>query len=101
MAMTPKQWEITDFALSIDSEDILNWKLRVYPNPCNGYFKIENRLFNNLSLSIYSIYGKLIRKEEVLKYSIHEVSTINMKPGMYVLLLSGKDIFIERKLIIE
>ena len=93
--------EISDFALSIDSEDILNWKLRVYPNPCNGYFKVENRFVHNLSLSIYTIYGKLIRKEEVQKYSIHEVSTLNIKPGMYVLLLSGKDIFIERKLIIE
>ena len=93
--------EIGNFAFSIDSEDILNGKLRVYPNPCSGYFKVENRLVHNLSLSISTIYGQLIRREEVLKYSIHKVNTLDIKPGMYVLLLSGKDIFMERKLVIQ
>lgn len=93
--------EITDYALSIDSEELLNWKLRVYPNPSSGYFKIENRFPNDLELSIYNIYGQLITEDLILNNSNMEIRTSNMKTGMYVIILTNKDTFIERKLIVQ
>ena len=93
--------ELTDFILSQSKDFTKNNDIRIYPNPCKNYFRVENKLPADLTMYIYTIYGQLIKTKQIVKLSNNEIETIGLKPGIYFLRVFGEEAYFEQKLIIQ
>jgi hypothetical protein len=76
--------------------------IKIYPNPNNGYFKIELTNFEtNASISIYNALGAKIYQTLSTNNINHEVILPSTKKGIYFVKVStGKEQFI-KKIIVE
>ncbi len=84
--------------LGIDDLHSHNRYVKLYPNPSNGLFIIENKDGLNQHLQIVDLSGKV-----VLSQSINGNATIdasNLSNGVYTVLLTGNEINSATKLII-
>ena len=65
--------------------------LKIYPNPTNGFFKVQMKEFNDKTvIEIYNALGELITKEKVLT----EVTDLNLKTysdGLYYVKVKNSD----------
>ncbi|MDR2835541.1 MAG: T9SS type A sorting domain-containing protein [Bacteroidales bacterium] len=67
-----------------------NSKIYIYPNPVNNFIYINNEEnINNLSISIYSVDGKLIQSLEIQNSSSLDIS--NYKTGYYFYKITNKE----------
>ncbi|AYM99170.1 T9SS type A sorting domain-containing protein [Chryseobacterium sp. 3008163] len=66
------------------SETSLKKDSTVAPNPSNGYFTI-NHLFNNSSLEVYSLTGKLIQKVKNISGKSYSIDISNQPTGAYII----------------
>jgi hypothetical protein len=76
--------------------------IEIYPNPANGIFKITNTPQGITKIQICDMTGSLIytapwQKETYLNPEI----AINLAPGIYQLILTGNDLKITKKLVIQ
>ncbi|MBI2968191.1 MAG: PKD domain-containing protein [Bacteroidetes bacterium] len=92
-----------------------DFKLRIYPNPNNGIFKIripdDMYRIRELSLSIVNVLGQEVYKSEIPPIAIGakslpirqagEISIGSMQPGIYKVILSGDGILSGALLVIE
>lgn len=60
-------------------------EIKIYPNPANNYFTIETNGIEEgeLPLSIYSISGKLCKKQVFKTNSSFQINISDLSPGMY------------------
>lgn len=66
------------------SETSMKKELTVAPNPSNGYFTI-NHLFNNSSLEVYSLSGKLIQKVKNISGKSYSIDISHQPTGAYII----------------
>ncbi len=81
-------------------------QVKVFPNPNSGTFNVELTHFNNerLSIEILNQNGALIYNYPELKIDKNKHINIQMddvSPGIYQLIIRGKDKFITRKIVIN
>jgi hypothetical protein len=73
--------------------------LKVFPNPTNDYITVEYRTqgqYSVLSIELYDITGKLLRKNQLNNSSNDLLMNLtNIKPGVYMLRLMGDGSIIE------
>ncbi len=93
--------ELTDYSLYSSISLLSSNQIQVFPNPCNHYFSLENKLQSDLTMEIYNVYGQLIMSKPIFKHSNNEIEIANLKPGIYVLMLFGQDAYYEQKLIVQ
>lgn len=65
-----------------------NSMIRVYPNPNNGKFFVENAE-NSKEICIYDIYGKLVRKYNKINSKSFEIDLTRQRSGLYLLTIDG------------
>lgn len=77
--------------LGINENSFDNLNLLLYPNPTSNEFKIDlKEEYQEISLEIYDIYGKIIKKE--MYYDKKEiVSKIDTASGIYIIKLKYQD----------
>lgn len=72
---------------SVSEIDVQN-TMFVYPNPARDFIKIANNSQENQILSIYSIDGRMLVKQN---YSANEgIDISSLKEGLYILKLNGQ-----------
>ena len=65
--------------------------IKVYPNPANNSFTIENISDNRpFNYEIFNIYGKIFNSG-IIQSSIEQIDISNYSPGIYYLKLFSKD----------
>ncbi len=77
---------------------IVNDNIVISPNPANDIFRIETSI-NIDELLLMDSYGNLIFKDKGIKNG-YELSTVNMKSGIYFLTLKKKNNVITKKVIV-
>jgi hypothetical protein len=90
---SPEKWDTVVVYMNlvgIEKLRMLNEELRIYPVPAKDFIelKISNRaLFEGFnSIALYNNLGQLIKEEEIsFKEDKLIISTIDFKPGVYVL----------------
>jgi hypothetical protein len=90
---SPEKWDTVVVFMNlvgIEKLRMLNEELRIYPVPAKDFIelKISNRaLFEGFnSIALYNNLGQLIKEEEIsFKEDKLIISTIDFKPGVYVL----------------
>jgi hypothetical protein len=79
--------------------------VRLFPNPNNGNFLLEiNGVTGQFTLRILTVEGRSIYTEKVLLESANYTKSVeleNLKPGLYMVELSGEGIKENRKLIVR
>jgi hypothetical protein len=93
--------EITPRTLMKNNEKIIEINDELYPNPSEsgGIVHLNsNELIN--SISIYTIYGQLIRAESVNAYN-YNISINNIPPGAYIISIKHDTFESNKKLIIQ
>lgn len=76
-------------------------KIKVYPNPNNGLFKIDLNNLKNEEIEIYDQMGRMIKsfKANEANYPIKEIKLSNINPGIYYLKSKNNNL-INNKIII-
>lgn len=75
----------------------------IYPNPANEYFSVKintNEKFDNLSLHIYDLQGRMIQTNSGIKIS-DKIETKNLSNGVYIAEIEFNNQKYTSKLIIE
>lgn len=75
------------YVSSVSEIDVQN-TMFVYPNPARDFIKIANNSQENQILSIYSIDGRMLVKQN---YSANEgIDISSLKEGLYIVKLNGQ-----------
>ncbi len=80
-----------------------NLSLKVYPNPFNPILNIEcYTLYNNASISIYSIQGKIIFHKQLLKSGLNRIvlKKPTLSSGIFFIKLKDKNKIITKKVLL-
>jgi len=93
--------ELTDYSIYSSVELIASNQIQIYPNPCNGYFKVKNKSTADLKMDMYNVYGQLILSKPISENSINKVDLPGISPGIYFIQLFGEDIYFEQKLLVQ
>ena len=72
----------------------------LYPNPASGQVQIDLPYIGEAQLSLYSLSGKLLIKEQ-LKASHQSVDISSLKSGMYIIEIQQNNKFKREKLVIK
>lgn len=89
--------------LSVTENNQSKYALQIYPNPLvgNEVTITSNLLEEETLLEVYSLTGTLVLKENVSTKSNQLVKKINLKAGVYIILLSNQLGRVSQKLIIN
>ena len=93
--------ELVDFVLSQSDGLAKNNSVRIYPNPCKGFFRVTNKYQTDLKLYIYDVYGKLLLSKQVLQNSTDQIEISGLTPGLYLIRFFGEDTYFEQKIIVK
>jgi hypothetical protein len=74
---------------------------KVYPNPNNGNFRIENKLMNTYSYQVYSLSGTIIYRNDNVSNFNENIDLSNIEKGIYFLILNSDKERISRKIVIQ
>jgi len=96
-----KLGDLTDHIISSITPPSTSYDIRMYPNPSSNHFYLENNTPSLLHLNIYNIFGQLVKSDMISEISISEILTSEFTPGLYIVLLVGENIRIEKKLVVE
>lgn len=70
-------------------ENILNSKIKVFPNPCNKYVNIVQNNDNFLYVKIYNLSGILLQEHRITNSNYIDVS--NLPKGTYLLKINSQN----------
>jgi hypothetical protein len=74
--------------------------LKIFPNPANNYFIVENSKLQILNLEILNLTGKVIEQYS-LRELISKIKTENLRNGIYFVRLNSNNGIVVKKLIIK
>jgi hypothetical protein len=76
--------------------------LFIYPNPCDGHFKIKN--FDKLNIEKIEVFNNL-GEEILLETSVYEKKEVSINlsysPGLYIVLIHSNGMQFSKKLIVN
>jgi len=87
------------------NENLANFDLSIFPNPNNGVFNLElnGKSDELVNIRIYNSLGKIVYESNDI--SINKTYTekinLNVDQGVYYLRIEGKDILVNRKIVIK
>lgn len=89
---TPYSFEIANiqkmtFSHTVDIEDIATADMKIYPNPANGYIKIEGKNFDN-HYQIYSMDGSLVLSGR--SNNGESIDITSLRKGLYLINVDGQ-----------
>ena len=87
-------------ALSVTSEEVLQYKLSVYPNPAKEFFTILMRDNSIDNVELYSLIGKKLIDKKV-NSNRFDVNSSFLTSGIYILKLNVEGKSITKKIIIH
>jgi len=89
---------VFDSELSTSTRDLQPINFKIYPNPTNGLFKIENSDAKVAALKVYNTTGKQLKHFVVGQRQWYDLA--NLVPGTYLVqLLDGEGITLGSKMI--
>ena len=96
------QCSFSNGTLPIETFDLSNDNLKVYPNPLSSNQNIKLSFGKALSgnLSLYSITGKVVFKDVINNQDKKEISTSGLQNGIYMLHISTDRNSVTRKVVI-
>jgi len=86
-------WQIDNLCISMDYLTSVNElksenELNVFPNPNNGTFQLENKLFNNGVVEVCDLTGRIVFTNNVERIGMVTINTL-LKPGLYLVKLGN------------
>jgi hypothetical protein len=88
--------------VSVQPETIASDGLRVYPNPTQGSFTVENeKIIHSGILQIYSSEGLLVHETSLTAGNQWTIHKSGLKPGLYILRIISNDQVKKIKLLID
>jgi hypothetical protein len=86
------------------NENLSSEKIKLYPNPSNGKFKIElaDIASNNVEIFIFDLPGRLIYSENINIYSnkLNKELRLSLKTGAYIVKIKdGMNIYTKKLMI--
>jgi len=90
--------EVVETTLSV-TENELDSKIKLYPNPANDFITIESNSIEITSVSIYNILGKEVLSQNSLTNNRLNVSNLNN--GVYFINITANGNSITKKIIIQ
>ncbi len=81
-------WNGNSLYKSVNDFDFSAEKVRVYPNPSDGKFMIEN-VNNYFRLSVYDMTGKVVYQSDINDVNNQNIILDNPIPGAYMIQLEG------------
>lgn len=92
---------MSDPSCIVDTEDLLDRKIKIYPNPANDQFYVEA----NSQIEWVTIYNMAYQKVDEFNFTnqseIQEISSKYLGQGLYIVAIKSGDIVLYKKLIIE
>ena len=86
-------------------ENAANLNISIFPNPNTGSFIIEMSSENNelINISIFNSLSKVVYEQENISINgtYYETIDLNVEHGVYYMKIEGKDILINKKIIIQ
>lgn len=89
-----------DVTTSLEKETDLENNLFISPNPSKDNFEVSGASAKNASLQLFSPQGKLVY-ENAHANEGEIISTVNLKPGVYILTLRTSGNVVKKKIIVE
>ncbi len=87
-----------DPPVSIPTTEIKK-KISVYPCPANDYIVISSDQIKYHSITIYNINGQNVYSKNVGPGNINAIDVAKLKPGIYLLVINGNNVFYTEKII--
>ena len=84
---------------NIDKKQMLDYALKIYPNPSDGLFVIESR--EDVEIDIIDITGKKIYTKHLFSPVNHTINNSNVGKGVFIIKASFRNKIQYRKLIIK
>jgi len=72
----------------------------IYPNPSSGEFMVNNIPADISSIEIRDVNGESLYLKTDLQVTSHKIKK-DLKPGLYFVILRGRDYFVAKKLVIR
>lgn len=84
-------------------ENMLSSGFSVFPNPFSSNLTIQSKInFDNVSLSVYNIFGQLVKEENHISGTTFNLSREELTAGMYILQITqGDKIILNKKIFLE
>lgn len=90
-----------DISLGLDHDNYETSELEIFPNPFSNTTTIRSAvLLDNSSLSVFNLFGQLIRRLENLSGNSISFNRDNLSPGVYLIRLTNKNKVYNTKTII-
>lgn len=79
-----------DCLLGVGSNDNIQNKFVIYPNPSQGQINIQSRFgINEAQVSIFDMNGRKIMEQEVEMHNTGTIQATNLTPGIYMIKIEG------------
>lgn len=86
---------LASFTTGINSYDLLEYGISIYPNPSNGmvYFKFDKN-YNDIEVEIIDLTGRIVKKEKIQGVGEKYIDLSNLTKGIYLtkMNVNGKDL---------
>ena len=95
---------MTNYSCPLSVDDItFNEAVKVYPNPSNGQFYINNKLGLNLTKAVvFDMSGRLISVFDISNSSnTKQINLTGLSKGIYLVNIHSNDAFVTKKLVLE
>lgn len=94
------------FNIVLDKEEAVETQLGwgIYPNPNQGRFAVEFEevLRQEASLTVYDIAGRPVHQQALSAANRRfEIGTENLAEGVYIVRITGKNLFLTRKMVLR
>ena len=74
---------------------------RVYPNPSNGRFTVENKENDVLVVSLITLTGKVLKSYNLTPNSAMSIDATSLVPGLYILSIYSNDKLSTQRIVIK
>lgn len=88
--------------MGIELQNAFGKNISISPNPSRGIFQINCENFNSLTVTVYSVFGKMLFKKKLIKTD-YIIDLSNFNSGMYLVKITDTESkhSIQKKIIIK
>lgn len=97
------QEDITVLPSTVYVKNISNLKFDIYPNPSNGKFtlKLHSGISENLIVSVINHLGMTVYKNNIKNTNKFDIDLTNYASGIYFITITGKQVNVVKKVVIN
>jgi hypothetical protein len=90
-----------DYSILSRDDTLIDYNVRVYPNPVSDYITVDNNFPNPMSLNVSNISGQMIYTDEISGSSTNTINVDRLTPGLYIVNLFNDQQNLHYKILIE